>query len=151
MQNFSIQLHSFVDLITNSSTTIYVNHDDCEKPLREMVNEMIQVLLPDANLTIDDMFWIKVIPNYDYNIDDYYPDECYDINEELLPYEERAKILLALEDQVVMSATPVPQWMISASNYESRIVLKPKNRKYKILADKIVRFLNSSDCEANYG
>ena len=73
-------IQSYVDLITNSSTTVFTwaNYP-------ENVKEIINAVLKSAGseLTFDDLFTIKVEYDIDFsNLDDWYIDEAKDVIEE---------------------------------------------------------------------
>lgn len=58
------KLHSFVDVITNSSTVIYVSINQSEKTI-EKIKEFINKILiaSESNKTFDDLFYIKTTFN----------------------------------------------------------------------------------------
>jgi hypothetical protein len=59
-----------VDVITNSSTTIYTNQDDSVQPAKELVSEMLK-LFGVTNLTPDDIFEFRVVKeDEDYSEND---------------------------------------------------------------------------------
>lgn len=55
------KLHSFVDVITNSSTVIYVSINQSEKTI-EKIKEFINKILiaSESNKTFDDLFYTKI-------------------------------------------------------------------------------------------
>lgn len=55
------KLHSFVDVITNSSTVIYVSINQSEKTI-EKIKEFINKILiaGESNKTFDDLFYTKI-------------------------------------------------------------------------------------------
>jgi hypothetical protein len=82
MKKIRINLHSYVNLITNSSTEIYTYQSSSVEPLKELVNEMLKVF--DSDKTFDDIFSVEVFSNY--------RDIAYGINsrselKELMPQE----------------------------------------------------------------
>lgn len=59
MKQIRIQLHSFVDVITNSSTVIYCQcNDKAVDSTKEMINEFLKVAGSDK--TADDLFTFKL-------------------------------------------------------------------------------------------
>jgi hypothetical protein len=71
-------IHSMVDIITNSSTTIYTTtHGGTIFLLKELINEILEVAGSDK--TADDLYEFK----QESNEDDYY--DCY--GEKLIPDE----------------------------------------------------------------
>jgi hypothetical protein len=57
MELFKFNIHSMVDVITNSSTVIYTYEDGCELPAKELINEMLK-LSGETDKTCDDIFYI---------------------------------------------------------------------------------------------
>jgi len=57
-----IPIHSFVDVITNSSTTIFVQvHDNTIQYAKDLINAFLEMAKSDK--TADDLFEFKVVPN----------------------------------------------------------------------------------------
>jgi hypothetical protein len=56
---FKIKLHSTIDLITNSSTEIFINSDASQNALDEMVDEFLKQL--DSQLRCKDIFHMVVL------------------------------------------------------------------------------------------
>lgn len=52
----TLKLHSVVDLITNSSTTIYTFYDSSVEPCKKMINAFLKTF--GVEKTADDMFYI---------------------------------------------------------------------------------------------
>lgn len=63
MKSVQIFIHSFVDLITNSSTEIYIQADQGTlDAIRKLVNDLLSV--GDQKLGADDLFTFELLPNY---------------------------------------------------------------------------------------
>jgi hypothetical protein len=79
-----LSIHSFVDVITNSSTEMYIDYSGSIEPCKKMINEMFKACGSDK--TCDDVFDIKLRNTnyedrlrYDENFDPEAPweeDEC---------------------------------------------------------------------------
>lgn len=94
---FKIKIHSFVDLITNSSTEIFVRAD--EKTI-QTVKDLIDTLLKlgNSNLKADDLFEFQlVLDGYDF-IKDEDGNTEYIENVNLLVDPRRNKIMEQIED-----------------------------------------------------
>ncbi len=83
-----IPIHSQIDLITNSSTEIFVNAENSVEPCKELVDEILK--LQGSDKTCDDIFSLKLVkPEW--------PDEegAYDLEIEVIDkdYEELASSL----------------------------------------------------------
>lgn len=62
----TLNIHSFVDLITNSSTEIYVAAgDNTIKTVKEMVNALLR--MADSNKTADHLFEFSLNEEESYN------------------------------------------------------------------------------------
>ena len=83
MKKIRLPIHSFVDVITNSSTVIYVQcHDKTIELAKELINEILEA--GDVNKTADDLFEFKLVPNentLDLMIDRAYDDICANIKD----------------------------------------------------------------------
>jgi len=58
MKTFKLSVHSVIDLITNSSTEIFVDFSNSIKPVKELVNEFLKV--QESDKTCDDIFDIRI-------------------------------------------------------------------------------------------
>jgi len=76
-----ISVHSFVDLITNSSTEMYIDYSDSIEPCKKMINEMFKTF--GVYKTCDDVFDIRLRNSGDEDRQKY--DKDFDIN---APWEE---------------------------------------------------------------
>ena len=72
MKPIKIKVHSSVDLITNSSTTIFTFSEGSVDAVKELVNEMLKVF-NEPYKKFDDIFYAGVFAEY-Y--------DCYDENDE---------------------------------------------------------------------
>jgi hypothetical protein len=72
MKTFKIKLHSFVDVITNSSTEIFVRSEKCIQPAKEMFAELLKLI--GENKSVDEIFDIKIDfedpDDHDYKYDE---------------------------------------------------------------------------------
>lgn len=131
MKKMKLNVHSVVDLITNSSTTIYTFSDGSEETVKDMINEMLKVF--GSEQTADDLFWFGVF-NEDYDYYDYVKN-----------YEE----LEALINDILKGKVEKPEWMKEQedSDYSSgsNLQIIAKDDKYKELGEKIISFLYSTD------
>jgi len=65
MKNISIPIHSIVDVITNSSTVIYIQtHDKTIEYAKALVNDILKASGSDKSA--DDVFTFKLVPNECY-------------------------------------------------------------------------------------
>lgn len=66
---YTIKIHSFVDLITNSSTEIYVEADESTiTTIKELINNLLK--LGGSKLTADELFEFSLKPS-EYSNEDY--------------------------------------------------------------------------------
>ena len=69
MKKLNVKVHSVVDLITNSSTTIYVTATNSTVTF---VKDIINLFLKSANspYTCDDLFTVTLVNNDEYSYDE---------------------------------------------------------------------------------
>jgi len=60
---FSVKLHSFIGLITNSSTEFFVDHSDSLEPCKDMLAEILSLM--GSNAKVDDIFDVSIIKEDD--------------------------------------------------------------------------------------
>jgi hypothetical protein len=144
-----IKLHSSVDLITNSSTVIFTYQDGSLEPLKDLVNEMLKTF--GRTETFDDIFYADVFLEDDYQYFESYNIECP------LTGDDTDSQLKELKLQIIKGEIEKPQWMIDIEGEQSRcdyylpdtqLEILPKDEKYSELANKLLRYLNSTDHEA---
>jgi len=71
-KKYTIKIHSFVDLITNSSTEIYIEATEKTiQSIKEIIDNIL--LLGNSDYTCDDLFDIELedVSDEGYNEDDY--------------------------------------------------------------------------------
>jgi hypothetical protein len=140
MKIFKLKIHSGVDLITNSSTTIFTYSNGSVEPLKNLINEMLKVF--GKTETFDDIFHVELFCDEDYYLD-HSGEEAPD------NYDELEK----LKKSILRGEIEKPKWMKDIDEDEetsTSIELGVKDDKYKELAEKLVEFLYSTDHEAVY-
>ena len=163
MQLIKVNFHSAVDIITNSSTTIFTYSEGCDRKALELIDEFIKVLGSDKKA--EDMFYIGVfcsISDYMekvYDLDENSEDDL-DIPDGLLEgnYKESGAIVEETFLKVMKGEIGRPEWMIAVDestnymeyNYDSSLYIVPKEEKYKELGEKIRDFLYSTDHDGCY-
>lgn len=166
-----VNIHSIVDVITNSSTVIYTTQDSIEEA-KELVQEVLN-LMGIKDKTPDDIFYYGVFPDHevlcDY-IDDYSGEDeedfegWYNDNETSLStfpkydpnigYKEmatkRTEWFNNIKLKIMKNEIRTPEWMerildriFDYSGTSTFLYLYPKDDKFKGLADKISKLLNS--------
>ena len=162
-----LKLHSMVDVITNSSTTIFTYSDGSVKPAKELINEFLKIM--GSDFTADDMFDIFVMPN-DWAIeiwadrlgeDD--PEEKDRLPAQLVEalegYDESVKAIIeSICIQVSRGKIEQPTWLSEIYEVEcgdwmkcgNNLYIVAKDEKYEELAKKLRDFLYSTDHEAAY-
>ena len=145
-----IKIHSIVDLITNSSTTIFTYSAGSLSVLEELVNEMLKEF--GRTEKFEDLFYAKTFLEYDYGYIDYYNDHLIDyclgtkrINENDLE---------TLRQEILTGKQEKPAWMIEAEYYNdcssTILEIKAKDEKNEKLANLLITYLYSPDYEAVY-
>ena len=73
-EKYTFPIHSFVDLITNSSTEIYISATEkTVESVKNLINNLLK--MGQSNLTCDDLFTIEIDKeqfnkDYDYDIEE---------------------------------------------------------------------------------
>jgi hypothetical protein len=139
------KFHSFVDVITNSSTVIYTYQNSVEQA-KELVEKMLK-LAGITDKTADDIFYYGVFCD-----DDRYFNHYNDEESEELPYESNNldMWLKSLKLSIMKGEVEKPNWMNNVENNnsggwdpDSYLYLISKEDKYKVFGDKICALLNS--------
>ena len=151
---FKLRIHSLVDVITNSSTTIYTWQDGSVEPCKELVNAFCQMAGLDK--TCDDMFYVYSICDEEHYMEsDGLTDELLSISD----WKEQSKAFKEYVLDIVKSKKTWPQWMIDVESKEnndsynvpdSYFCIIPKSDEYAILGKRIDSFLNSAQYEGGY-
>lgn len=146
-----LKTHSVVDLITNSSTTIFTYSDGSESAVKTLIDEMLKVFNVDK--TADDLFYFGVFLEDDYNYFEYEEDddeEGFELTKELL---EETKI------KVLKGEIKKPEWMEKREDYRgnydnysasTNLTILAKDEKYNELASRLIGYLYSTGHEAEY-
>jgi len=113
-----LKIHSVVDLITNSSTEIFINSEDSIPAFKELMNEIIKSF--NLELKLDDMFYYGVYHKY----------------------EEVENVLKHLKGEDVELEYDLDD---SSKTY---LFIFPKDEKYDGLAKKLKDFLYSYEIDA---
>lgn len=159
----TIKLHSVVDIITNSSTTIFTYQDGSVKVVKELVDEILKVS-GITDKTADDIFYYGLFYDMDRYIDsDLIPDDYPERNGDYGSEERNLSIKTQndwfenLQKSILSGLIEKPQWMVDVEDelnnneeYEANtfLTLLTKDKKYQKLANKLLSFLNSTDHEA---
>jgi len=146
-----LKIHSIVDVITNSSTVIFI-YQDSVKEAKELVQEVLN-LAGIVDKTPDDVFYYGVFCDenvYSESVD--LPENCPKINRDL-PYDERYKPrrewLNDLKLSIMKREMDRPSWMKDAEDGGDvwspgrYLYLYPKDKQFESLANKISKLLGS--------
>ena len=170
MELLRVNLHSAVDVITNSSTTIFTYSGGSDKKAIELIDGILKI--SGCGLVAKDIFYMGVFLD-DFNSyfeqigDDYCTDGDYDRN---LMKEEGCSedfISLMMDDieidtvikQILTGKIDKPEWMEEAEDYEdsyngyrpdTTLYVLPKKDEYKDVAEMVTNFLYSTQHEAVY-
>lgn len=159
LKTIKVHIHSVVDLITNSSTTVFIYRDSVEE-VKELVQEMLN-LCDIKDKTPDDIFYYGVFPNFDNYFSliddgDVEPPEGmpvidaeYRTPEREKQKEARNEWIEALKLSVMRGEIKEPDWFEAASlNYDdfpidTYLHLVPRDEKYTKFAEKVEALLGS--------
>lgn len=142
---FKINIHSVIDIITNSSTEIYTYSEGTIEPLKKLIDEMFKMHGIDKKF--DDVFIATVNSDiYDYSESENKPEELSgdDVN--------------ALLDDIKNGKIEKPDWMNEVESNENwndytpqtYLSIVTKDEKYNEFAALVKSFLYSTNQEACY-
>lgn len=154
-----VNFHSAVDVITNSSTTIFTYSEGSDTKAKELINEFLRVLGSDKKA--DDLFYMGIFCSTDRYYD-YYDGNDDDVklpkDVEEASYKDIGDKIEEYLIKVLKGEIERPDWMSmvdDSENYDgypanTTLYIFPKEEKYKELGEKIVAFLYSTGHEASY-
>ena len=111
-----IPIHSLIDLITNSSTEIFVHSSASIEPAKAILNELLK--LSGSQETCDDVFEISL----EYSEYETYEDDEEDDDNEVNENDEK-----------------------ETYDTESYLLIKSKDPKYNLIVEQLKTFLYSPD------
>lgn len=162
-----IRIHSFTDLITNSSTTIFTYSDNSLEACKEMIDEFFQALGVDK--TCDDVFNLVVTLDDESSYADCLEDEDNEDEDEEDDEDDEeedddgsavdANNIEEIVKDVRAGKIAKPQWMVEAEEYaknmdeppETTLFISAKSPEFEKLAKLVKNFLYSTEQEASYG
>lgn len=145
-----IAIHSTIDLITNSSTEIFIYSGSSKSILEEMINEIFKAF--GINKTCDDVFSSIVLCENSNPYEEYF--EANKLGAEFGDVD-----IEQLYEDVKSGKVPKPNWFNDAEGVEDSwsyytpstyLYLTPKKEEYKNLSELICKFLYSTHQEATY-
>lgn len=148
-----IPVHSQIDLITNSSTEIFVHSENSIEPARELLAELLKMEGSDKN--VDDVFEISTRMEewnleqmIEYGSEDI---DCDELQQSLgidpnLPYKEKEKAIKKVVKEIIDGTRSLPK-EIEDYNYgvQTFLVVKAKDPKYSKFLDLLVKLVYSPD------
>jgi len=141
---FKLNIHSIVDVITNSSTVIYTFQDNVEEA-KELLQEVLNLV--GNKEKVDDVFYIDTFLEEEEIYLDYLP-EMDSYHRE---YPEREKLFETIKEDIFTGKMKKPEWMKECEEEKpTSLHIVPKNGKYEELAKKTLKFLNSVTCEEGF-
>ena len=160
MRLIKVNFHSAVDVITNSSTTIFTYSGGTDEKAKELIDEFLKVL--GSNQTADDMFFMGVfVDDFDLFFDDLEEDEIDDpdLKEAFkMGYSEQREWAEKQIQRILKGEIEEPDWMKEVEDREdydgytaqTTLYIYPKDKKYADLAEKIIGFLYSTQHDGTY-
>jgi len=139
-----IPIHSVIDLITNSSTELFVHSENSIEPVKELLNELLRI--EGSDKTCDEVFDISM--EYDIKPLNEFIENYFEDNDEILQLEYKDRIEF-LRD-IINKRKPEPNWWDDivndcGNNYHVKtlLVVKPKEEKYNNFSELLRKFLYS--------
>ena len=156
---FKLNIHSIVDVITNSSTVIYT-YQDSTKEAKELLQEILNLI--GEKKEVDDLFYIGVF----LEDGDYYTDYLSEeVDEEEYPegypkddWKARNRYIADLQEMILKGEVDKPEWMkrveertnYNGYEYSTSLYILPKDEKYSELTKRMIAFLNFPSHESSY-
>jgi len=145
-----IPIHSVIDLITNSSTEIFINCKDSIEPTKELLNEFLKLIGSDK--TCDEVFEISTEYDDD-NIENFLEYWCEYDDEELykelgfgmIKYDERLKVIKDFIKGIKEGRKEKPKWFDDGWHVQVHLVIKAKDEKYEKFVELLKKFLLSPE------
>lgn len=146
-EKVKIAIHSLIDLITNSSTEIFVDCTNSVQPAKDLLQELLE--LNGSDKKVDEVFDVTLEEDYN-NLSDYIEyyleeDEAYDtiienykINEG--EYSDREKEIDKLIKDYQAGKVDLN---IDSYHVQKHLVVTSKDEKYNHLLKLLNKFLNS--------
>ena len=149
MKEIILPVHSVIDLITNSSTEIFVNSKNSLEPAKELLNELLKI--EGSDKTCDDVFDVSLKMD-EYNIVTYFEYSCEYEHKELYKelglatekdWKKRDKIK-KIAKEITDGTREMPE-IDNEGAIQTHIVVKCKDAKYEKFIDILIKFLYSPD------
>lgn len=158
MDKLVIPVHSLIDLITNSSTEIFVHSENSVKPAKELLTEFLK--LNGIDKKCDEVFDV-IVQHEEYrieqilhygNIDEKSAKKIFGKDTKMTSYgepdvsneqvEEAAKKVI----KDIEEGKPIPKWLDENSYHsETKLIIKSKDSKYDKFLSLLSTFLYSPD------
>ena len=121
-----IPIHSFIDVITNSSTSVYVGcHDNSIKFAKELINDLLQAAGSEA--TADGVFTFSIQADFDTERDKIYSDLSEYYSEEELEgtdYTAKNNLAKAIFDKMISGEIEKSSnWGENYDDYDTRTLI----------------------------
>ena len=151
-----LPVHSLIDLITNSSTEIFVNSKGSIEPAKELLTELLK--LNGSDKTCDEVFTVSLVGDFDRIVDilnhewDEYDEETpqkYGWNHKL-DWSAREKIAREYVEKVEIGEESEPDYFKELSGGQSYISVSTIEPKYAPFLELLKTFLYSPNYYEHY-
>lgn len=151
---FYASFHSFVDVITNSSTVIYVNNDGVPSAIKTLIEEMGKSL--GFSEKCDDMFNISVLLRDEDRYIDYLEDldtnDLEKIDPNITAGTNMTEYVNTLMNDIIQGKVDKPDWMddveIDCRSNDLHIIAK--DDRYTKIGVALKKLVNAQDMDAEY-
>jgi len=144
-ETVKLLVHSFIDLITNSSTEIFVHSKDSLKPAKELLTEFLKISGSDK--TFDEVFEITLKLDSDnireymsYYLDDF---EKKELGLDDLLYEEQNDKIHKIINEIMSGERKFK--FQDDYHIQTYIEIKSKDSKYDVFIKQLESFLYSPE------
>lgn len=158
--NMKLVIHSVVDVITNSSTTIYSYYNGCVGPAKEMIEAFAKGM--GSDLKADDMFFIGVFAEDNYTYTEGGDQGLWEDGEDDDPFkgvtEDWDDFVDNIIEKILKGEMEKPEWMTKCESHENynglypstSLRIHPKSPEFKAIGEAMMKFLDSTKEEACY-
>jgi len=142
LETVKLPLHSLIDVITNSSTEIFVHSEKSVQPAKDLLQELLK--MEGSDKKVDDVFEISIEIERLEEYFEYYAEDDFEEELDGLNYKEKHAKLKEIAEEVKSGKRQLPD---DFENYhvETMLVVKTKDKKYQKLVDLLIKLLYSPE------
>ena len=160
MKQIKIPVHSMIDLITNSSTEIFVDSESSLKPAKELLAELLR--MDGSDKSVDDVFTLSLEYGDTYYLVDVLTDRMEDYDEEMYKklgltgdWREDEKKVKVYVDDFTSGKIEKPKYLDDLMNdqeinMDTYLVVKSNDSFYDKFLELLKKLMYSPDYQEGY-